>query len=312
VGYLKIHHYPEDPVLQKTVVTVGTFDGVHLGHKSILDRLKEIALKKGGETVLATFEPHPRTVLGKGSDNLKLLNTPEEKEELLSRAGIGHMVILPFTMEFSRQDEHTFIRKYLVDYLHVSQLVIGYNHRFGHRRNGNFTSLQDYGNKYGFEVEEMPKKDVGEVAVSSTQIRDLLNIGDVTGANRMLGYHYPLSGCVVSGKKIGRTLGFPTANMKIIYPKKLIPSQGVYAVVVDFEKKLYRGLCNIGTQPTFEGKSEVVEVNILDFEGDLYNKTLKIRFVERLREERKFDSKEALTAQIDADRRQAVALLREI
>lgn len=312
MSHLSIHQYPDNFSFQNTIVTVGTFDGVHLGHKSILDRLKALSKKTGGETVLATFEPHPRIALGKDPGALKLLNTAEEKAALLEAAGIDHMVVFPFTAQFSRQDEHTFIRKYLVDYLHVGFLVIGYNHRFGHRRNGNYSSLQDYGKTYGFHVEEMPRKDIGQEGVSSTTIRAMLLKGEIREANHMLGYPYSLMGAVVAGKRIGRSLGFPTANLSVAHPDKLIPARGVYAVMVELEGRMFPGMCNIGNNPTFEGKKETIEINLLNFEEDLYHKNLKVEFIERLREEVRFESREDLIRQINKDREQTMRILKDL
>lgn len=312
MGQLNIYHYPENPKFKNTVVTVGAFDGVHLGHLSLLERLKSIVARKGGETVLATFEPHPRIALGKDTTSLKLLNTQEEKEELVRRSGIDHMVIFPFTREFSRQDEHTFIRKYLVGYLHVSCLVIGYNHRFGHRRNGNFSSLQDYGQRYGFCVEEIGRQDLEGIAVSSTEIRSFLMQGKISEANAMLGYAYPLSGTVTRGLQIGRTLGYPTANLEVKDPFKLIPARGVYAVMAEIGERKYAAMCNIGINPTFAKNIETIEVHIMDFNEDLYSRELRIRFVERLRDEMKFDSPADLIRQMSQDRENTLKCLKNL
>lgn len=264
----------------------------------------------GGDAVVATFDPHPRKVLGPDVAGLKLLNTPQEKEFLLKEAGISAMAVFPFTAAFSRQDEHSFIREYLVEYLRVHCLVIGYNHRFGHRRNGNFASLQDYGRRYGFAVEEMPRQDEGAEGISSTLIRQRLSDGLVAEAARMLGYRYPLSGRVIPGRQRGREMGFPTANLAVDHPDKLVPGHGVYIVRVLADKKHYTGLCNIGTNPTFGKNEQSVEVYILGFEGDLYNKKLQIQFEEKLRGEQRFASADALREQMNADREAAMAWIR--
>jgi riboflavin kinase/FMN adenylyltransferase len=307
---LKQHSFP-DPLrkITKAVVTVGTFDGVHRGHRSILQRLRLLADNSGGETVIITFDPHPRIALGKDSDKLKLLNTPDEKAALLEAAGIDHMVVIPFTKEFSRMSEHDFIRDVLVKAVGTETLVIGYNHRFGHDRGGDFNSLSAYGLQYGFRVEEMPQEKVKGLGVSSTQIRNALESGEIEKANAMLGYEYPLEGLVVQGDQRGRQLGFPTANILVDFPYKQIPANGVYAVRVEFMGSKYGGMCNIGYRPTFRGTTCSIEVNIFNFSGDLYQKPIKIRFAGQLRKEKAFDSLEALKEQLSKDKDAAHLIL---
>jgi riboflavin kinase / FMN adenylyltransferase len=304
-----------DPVelinVRNPVVTVGTFDGVHLGHRSILDRLCELATTTPGETVLVTFEPHPRIALKKEHENLKLLTTPEEKAELLEAAGIDHLVIFSFTEAFSKLKEHEFIRTYLVEKMHVSVVVVGYDHRFGFKRQGNYNSLSEFAHKFNFRVEEMPEKDIGCCAVSSTQIRNELTLGNILNANEMLGYQYFISGKVVEGDKQGRKLGFPTANIRLLNPYKQIPAHGVYAVKVKLDEKIYNGMCNIGTRPTFDGKDETIEVNIFDLDADLYGKDIRMYFIDRLRAEKKFTDKNDLQQQIQKDRKQALNILQK-
>ncbi len=307
---LQFHNFPEGlKGVPSPVVTVGTFDGVHLGHRSILTRLREIAAHTGGETMVVTFEPHPRIALGKDTENLYLLNTPEEKAALLDELGIDHLVVIPFTQEFAKQDEHTFIRKYLVEALGTKTLVIGYNHRFGHERGGDFASLSAYGQQYGFHVEEMPRKTAGSLGISSTQIRNALAVGDVELASGMLGYAYPLSGKVGHGDQRGRTIGFPTANLIVENPYKMIPCNGVYAVRVECNGQKYHGMCNIGTRPTFEGNLTSIETHIFDFNKDIYEQPLKMLFTARLRDEQKFSSAEELSLQLTNDELMARQLL---
>lgn len=292
-------------MLTSSVVTVGSFDGVHRGHRSLLERLSALSAQEGGESVVATFDPHPRKVIGNDPAGLKLLNTPQEKALLLQQAGISALAVFPFTQAFSRQDEHSFIRRYLVEYLKVRCLVIGYNHRFGHRRNGSFASLQDYGQRYGFTVEEMPRLDAGAEGISSTLIRRLIAEGRVAEANAWLGYRYPLSGKVGKGRQRGRLLGFPTANLVVDHPDKLVPGRGVYIVSLQLRGQSYYGLCNIGTNPTFGQNEETIEVHVLGFEGDLYNNMLQIQFEEKIRNEERFTSGDRLVQQMTADRETA-------
>jgi riboflavin kinase / FMN adenylyltransferase len=295
--------------VKNPVVTVGTFDGVHLGHSKILQRLCKLADEVGGESVLLTFEPHPRIALKKDHLSLRLLNTPEEKLRILEQSCIRHVVVITFTEEFARLDEHDFIREYLVNKLQVSRLVVGYDHHFGRNRGGNFASLKDYADKYNFQVEEMPRLDVDEHAVSSTQIRNALMQGEIAQANKMLGYLYPLQGKVAEGEKVGRKIGFPTANLEVQYPYKLIPAHGVYAVRIIADKNIFNGMCNIGTRPTFDGTKETIETNIFDFNEDLYGKDIRLLFVQKLRDEKKFDGVDKLIEQLNTDRGNALKIL---
>jgi riboflavin kinase / FMN adenylyltransferase len=292
-------------------VTVGTFDGIHMGHRSILDRLIEIGKRANGETVVVTFEPHPRIALKKDHEKLKLLNTLEEKAELLEAAGIEHLVIQNFSPGFSGLSEQEFIREYLVKRIHVSTLVIGYDHRFGFKRQGDYDTLSGNAKKYNFQVEEMPEKTVGAGHVSSTQIRTSLIHGDIVYANELLGYRYFITGRIVEGMRLGHKLGFPTANIQVADTYKLIPGHGAYAVKVRFEGKTFNGMCNIGIKPTFDGKTETIEVNIFDFDGDIYGKNIRISFIDRLREEKKFAGIEELQKQLANDRALALKILEE-
>lgn len=294
--------------VKSPVVTTGTFDGVHLGHQRIIQRLKEVAEKEGGETVLLTFYPHPRLVLFPGTP-LSLLNTQKEKEMLLERAGIDHLIVYPFTKEFSQLSSIEFIRNILVDRIGTQKLVIGYDHHFGRNREGSFEHLKEFGPVYGFSVEEIPAQDVDNVNVSSTRIRNALNSGNVAVANSYLGYQYFLSGTVVKGKQLGRTLGYPTANIQVADENKLIPADGIYAVKVGYGKDILQGMMSIGMNPTVNGKSRTIEVNIFNFDKDIYGETLTVWFHNRIREEVKFESLEAMVKQIDNDKEVSLRLL---
>jgi len=284
------------------VVTTGTFDGVHLGHKKIIQSLKEEAKVLGGETVIFTFWPHPRMVLFPESNDLKLLNTLEEKIELFEKTGLDHLVLFEFTPAFSRLSALEYVRDILVEKLGVKKLVIGYDHRFGKNREGDFSQLKELSELFDFSLKEISALDIDEVNVSSTKIRRALEAGDVVLANTFLSYPYFLKGEVIHGEALGRKLGFPTANLFIKDTFKLIPAKGVYAVKVTVEGSVFNGMLNIGTKPTFkEGKEVFLEVHIDAFSGDLYGKTLCVEFIERLRDEQKFSDKEALKTQLGVD-----------
>ncbi len=287
--------------VNNAIVTTGTFDGVHLGHQQIIKRLKETAARNNGQTVLLTFFPHPRMVLFPDYKPL-LLNTTEEKTELLKLAGIDHLIIHPFNREFSMLSSKEFISSILVDTIHTKKLVIGYDHHFGKNREGSFKHLKQFGPIYGFEVEEIPAQEIENTKVSSTKIREALGKGEIEIANSFLGYNYMISGTVVKGRMIGRSIDFPTANIELKDPYKLIPADGVYAVLVKRGQKELKGMLNIGMRPTVDGKARTIEVNILDFDDDLYGETLTLEFVKRLREEKKFDGIESLKHQLIKDR----------
>lgn len=297
------------PKINNAIVTQGTFDGVHIAHKVILKQLKEIAKVKGGETVLITFDPHPRTVLFPEDHGLQLLNTTAEKINLLSNEGLDHLIILPFTKEFSRLSSLEFIRDILIEKIGTKFLVIGYNHRFGKNREGSFTHLKEFAPTYGFEIMEISAQDLDEISVSSTKIREALSVGNVNLAGRFLGRNYSLEGVVVQGKQLGRTLGYPTANIEVAHELKLVPADGVYAVWVWVQGKKYGGMLNIGNNPTVEGKGRSIEVNIFDFSESIYNQTISIEFVDKLREELKFKSLDELKSRLDIDKLQALKLL---
>lgn len=293
--------------VKNPVLTTGTFDGVHFGHQKIIDRLKNIAEKKGGETVLLTFHPHPRMVLFPDDDGLKLLSTREEKIKLLEKAGLEHLIIYPFSRRFSRLTATEYVRDLLVNQIGVNTLVIGYDHQFGRNREGNFEQLQELSGIYGFDVEEIPAQELDDVKVSSTKIRNALFEGDVEVASKYLGNYYKVSGIVVRGRQLGRQIGFPTANISVQDRYKLIPGNGVYAVNVRVNKSEYTGMLNIGLKPTVGGiLKPTMEVHIFDFNENIYGNFIGVEFVKRLRDEVKFDSVEALKQQLELDKIQAL------
>lgn len=304
--YQAIHEFTR---LDNAVVTIGTFDGVHIGHQKIISRLLEIASSTGGEVVLLTFFPHPRMVLFPDDNDLVLLNTLEEKIILLNKFGVQHLLIYPFSKEFSRTTSTEFVRDILINKIGTKKLVIGYDHHFGRNREGSFNDLLELSSLYNFEVEKIPEQDINEVAVSSTKIRKSLQSGDIATATAFLGYDYTLSGIVVKGNQIGRTLGFPTANLDIPEKHKLIPANGVYAVLVEYQKTLYKGILSIGNRPTFDNGSRSIEVNVFNFDNEIYGEKLQLFFKHYIRNERKFESAEALRMQMIKDKDTAIKLL---
>lgn len=283
-------------------MTIGTFDGVHLGHQKILQTLLDEAQRIDGESVLLTFYPHPRMILYPESHGMKLLQTQAEKMEKLAEFGLENLIIYPFSFDFSRLTALEFVRDILVNKLHVRKIVIGYDHQFGKNREGNIQYLKDVADTFEFEVIEIPAQDIDEVNISSTKIREALLNGDVQRAAVFLGQPYVLSGKVVRGRALGRTIGFPTANIEVNSDLKLVPGIGVYAVEVHVEGNAYRGMLNIGKRPTIVSTDDVhLEVHILDFQEDIYDKMITIRFVERVRVEQKFESVEALKQQLQKD-----------
>ncbi len=284
------------------MVTTGTFDGVHVGHRKILNRLQEVALPIDGETVLFTFDPHPRQVLQPDFD-LPMITTLEEKIALLRSTGLEHLIIFPFTREFSRTSSLEFVRNILVNTIGAKKLVIGYDHHFGRNREGTFEHLKEFGPVYGFDVEEIPAQDVNDVKVSSTKIRNALLAGEVHLAKEYLGAAFMLCGFVVKGNRVGHTLGFPTANVGLTDNRKLIPADGVYAVHVIMQStgKTFKGMCNIGQRPTVLGTSRTIEVNIFDFKSDIYGEKVCIYFEKRVRNEERFPTVMALKAQLEKD-----------
>jgi len=293
---------------EKTIVTIGTFDGIHIGHQKILKDLIKTAKKEGKKSVLLTFFPHPRMVLQK-DNKILLLNTIEEKSGLLEKMGLDYLIIHPFSKEFSRLTALDFVRDILVNKLNTSRLIIGYDHHFGKNREGNIHQLKEYSLLYDFKVEEIPAQDIDDVSVSSTKIRTALKEGNLKTANNYLGYHYMLNGTVVSGKKLGGTIGFPTANLEIKEPYKLIPKTGVYIIKTHINTDLYTGIMNIGFNPTVLGKHQTIEAHLFDFNEDLYGKEIMIEFIYFLREEHKFKSIEELVVQLNIDKENAISYL---
>jgi len=296
--------------VQNPVLTIGVFDGVHLGHRKVLDRLKKIAQEKNGESVVLTLWPHPRIVLDKDSDSLRLLNNIEEKKHLLSKTGIEHLVIIPFTKEFANLSACEFIEQYLVKKIGVKHLVVGYNHQFGKDRKAGFEFLNECAQKFGFSIEKLDVKLVDNDKVSSTKIRGFLTSGYLHLANNYLGYEYFISGNVVEGNQIGRKIGFPTANIKIPEPYKQVPRDGVYAVRVNLSGDSYYGMLNIGSRPTIEQtlRSKNIEVHILDFDQKIYNQMITVHFVKRIRDEKRFNGLDELKDQLKKDKEETKAL----
>lgn len=289
----------------KTIVTIGIFDGVHIGHKRILERLTQSAKRLGCESLVLTFFPHPRMVLQDDS-SVQLINTIKEKEILIANSGIDHLVIHPFTLEFSKLSAETFVKNVLVDHFNVQKIIIGYDHRFGNNRTANIDDLIIFGKQYGFEVEQISAEEIDDIAVSSTKIRKAVLEGNIALANNYLGYSYLLTGTVVQGKQLGRTIGFPTANLNIAESYKLIPNNGVYIVQSSIEGKNVFGIMNIGTRPTVDGTTRSIEVHYLNYNNDLYGKTIAVELLEHIRDEQKFDSLDLLKQQIQKDQETAL------
>lgn len=300
------------------VVTIGTFDGVHIGHRKIISRLTEVARQCKGESVILTFFPHPRMILHPEDISLKLISTINERAALLEKLGVDHLIITPFTRDFSNLSAETYVKQILVDKIGTRKIVIGYDHHFGKDRQGNLQELQKFAPEYNFEVEEIPKQDIHDVAVSSTQVRNALLRGDVRTANSFLGYTFSLFGQVIKGDQLGRTLGFPTANLLIEETYKLIPGDGIYAVKVkidsgseisNLKSQVYKGMAYIGNRPTINGMSRNIEVNIFDFEQDIYRQYITIEFLHFIRGDIRFNNMEALKVQITNDKQTAITLL---
>ena len=306
-----IHDGYKDIKLISPVVTLGIFDGVHRGHQDLLGHLVSRAKEINGESVVITFDPHPRLVLDKNRNELSFLTTMDEKKTLLGNAGIDHVIIIRFTPEFSRMNACDFVKEVLVQKIGTSYLVVGYDHHFGKDGGGNFDTIKECAASFGFSVEQVQGLKTEEGAISSSIIRDALLKGKLDDANRLLGYNYSLRGSIVKGRRIGRMLGFPTANIKPDYQYKLIPGDGVYAVGVQIDRFWLKGMLSIGKNPTVSTASDIrsIEVNIFDFEKDIYGKEIKVVFRSRLRDEIKFDSIEQLARQMELDREQAIRLL---
>ncbi|NND15649.1 MAG: bifunctional riboflavin kinase/FAD synthetase [Eudoraea sp.] len=293
---------------QSSILTIGTFDGVHIGHKRILDQLIKSGQKSGLRSTVLTFFPHPRMVLQQDS-GLKLLNTLEEKISILEDTGLECLVIHPFSKDFSRLTAEEFVREHLVEQLQAKKIIIGYDHRFGRNRNADIDDLKAFGEMLEFEVTEIPVQEIDEVSVSSTKIRSALAQGDMKTANAFLGYAYMLSGTIRRGKGLGRQLNFPTANLHIVESYKLIPKNGVYVVFAHIDNSLTYGMMNIGFNPTVEGKRRSIEIHFFELQKDLYDLSVRVHVLHRLRDEKKFDSLKALQQQLDKDKNEAMAFI---
>lgn len=305
---MKIYHsINEFKPVQGLVVTIGTFDGVHLGHRKLIQRIVEQAQSSNGEALVLTFFPHPRMVLNPEEHGIELLSTTTEKIRLLSETGIDHLVVHPFSRDFSSMDAEKFVRDILVAKLSTKHLVIGYDHKFGNQRSGNISQLRVLGAALDFAVEEIPEQDVNDIAVSSTQIRKHLKEGRVAEAAELLGRPYELSGIVVKGNQIGRTIGFPTANIRIPESYKLIPAEGVYLVDVLVDGQTKHGMMSIGKRPTVDHQGKLsVEVHILGFDSDIYGNMISVRLLQKVRDNRRFDSMDELKEQLKSDLQQAL------
>lgn len=290
---------------KKTIVTLGTFDGVHIGHNAILDKICKAAQQENLESVILTFFPHPRKIVSNNYD-IKLLNTIEEKAILLEKKGIQNFIVHPFDITFSELSPREFVTQVLVDKLNIQKIIIGHDHKFGKDRAADFNDLINFGKEFGFEVEEISAQQINEVSVSSTKIRNSLLEGNVSLAKDYLGYPYVLTGNVVKGNQLGRTINFPTANIEIPEEYKLIPKNGVYIVTVNVSNQTVFGMMNIGVKPTLGENKLSIEVHLLDFDKDIYNQKIQVHILERLRDEQKFESFEALKLQLEVDKQNTI------
>lgn len=299
------------PAFKKAVITIGTFDGVHNGHKQVLYALKSTAQSVGGESVLITFDPHPRKVVSSAILGIRLLNTLEEKKRLLEKEGIDHLVIVPFTEKFANLSATEYIEEFLVAYFHPHTIIMGHDHQFGRNRQGNYALLASKAEQFGYLLKEIPKQVVEDITISSTKIREHLSRAAIAAANQLLGYPFFFSGRVVHGNKIGRTLGYPTANLKIEDPEKIVPGNGIYAVYARPEGSdhLFKGMMSIGFRPTVDGKSRVIEVNIFEFDREIYDELLEVHMVAYLREEKKYESLQGLIEQLGIDKQNSLQVL---
>ena len=284
-----------------TILTIGTFDGVHLGHQKVLERLTNSAKENNLESTVLTFFPHPRTILNPNKP-LKLINSVKERTELLNRSKVDNLIIHPFDKNFSELDPEKYVVEILVKKLKAKIILIGYDHKFGKNRTADITDLKIYGKKYGFKVIEIKAKEISNIAISSTKIRKAISEGNISTAKKYLGYDFSLSGKIVHGKSIGRTLGFPTANIEVKEEYKLLPKNGVYLIQSVINHNKYFGMMNIGIKPTIKESSKTIEVNFFDFEGDLYHKNIEVNIKKFIRDEIKFDSLELLKSQIQKDK----------
>jgi len=311
---VKIHRDLNDFYAQNPVLTVGTFDGVHLGHRKIIARLHDLAKAINGESVIFTFDPHPRKIVAPAESNLRLLTTLDEKIELFEQSGIDHLIVYPFTPEFAQLTYEQFVEQILVGQIHTKSLVVGYDHKFGKGRQGDFEFLKECADRHEFQIEKLDVLLVNESNVSSTKIREAIQIGDFDTANAFLGYSFVLHGTVVEGQKLGRQIQFPTANIEASDPDKIIPGYGVYAVQAKVRNKTYRGMLNIGSRPTVNRNADhrSIEVHLFDFNSDIYGEHLELIFFRKLREEQKFESLDALKEQLAKDKAGTISFFQAI
>jgi len=296
------------PPFKNPVLTIGTFDGVHLGHAKIIERLRKKAIEVDGESIIITFDPHPRFVVAPNSTPIELLSTSQEKIKALQALHVDNVVIVPFTKAFSDISAEAYIRDFIVSNFHPHTIIIGYDHHFGKNRQGNYQLLESVKATYGFQLEEIPVQEIEHIAVSSTKIRAALHIGDIKKANELAGKYYTLEGVVIHGEKRGRLIGFPTANVHVGDAHKLIPANGVYAVKAYLKETVYKAMLNIGVRPTVSSSNHrSIEVNIIDFDQDIYDETLRIEFVDKLRDETKFNGIDELIAQLTIDKQDALS-----
>lgn len=303
------HHIDEFKPVTNAVVTIGTFDGVHQGHREIISRITQLAKDINGETVILTFFPHPRMILHPEDQDLKLITTIGEKAALLEQLGVDHLIITPFSRDFSNQTAEEYIHDILVNKIGTKKIVIGYDHRFGKDRQGGLAELQQVGPQYGFDVVEIPEQDINAVAVSSTRIREALLAGDIAKANAFLGYSFYITGKVIKGDQLGRQLGYPTANLQVLEQYKLIPADGIYASKVYVNGTAYKGMSYIGSRPTINGMTRNIEVNIFDFNQDIYNQEIRMEFIDFVRGDIKFSSLDELVVQLGKDKEAVLKLL---
>jgi riboflavin kinase/FMN adenylyltransferase len=321
------YHTDQLPAFRRAVITIGTFDGVHIGHAQILQQLRQEAARIDGETVIVTFYPHPRKIVRGGTAEVRLINTLEEKIQLLSWQQVGHLVVVPFTEAFSQMTAEQYVKDFLLARFQPHTVIIGYDHRFGKGRQGDYHLLEDFSRSEGFELQEIPVHLLDAVSVSSTRIREAIAGADIESANQLLGYSFFFSGQVMEGRRLGRTIGFPTANLQVGSPDKLIPGDGVYAVEVEivdagsvsltapgtgaspFGGNRWKGMMNIGMRPTVDGRERTIEVNIFDFNEDLYGRELRVFVNKYLRGEEKFNGLDALKAQLARDKENSLAAL---
>ncbi len=310
---LVVQHTDNFRIESPTIVTIGTFDGVHLGHQKILQRLQELKQQTGLKTVVLTFDPHPRKVLFPEQKDLKLISLVDEKLELLEKYGVDVTVVYPFSREFSQLDSELYVKELLLRQLNVKHLVIGYDHKFGKNRQGDITTLRGFAAGYGFSIEEISARDIDHIAISSSRIRKALEEGSLDLAREYLGYDFFLNAKIVKGKQLGRTLGFPTANLRPLEEEKIIPKIGVYFVALNLMGRDYYGMMSIGYNPTTDADFSIkLEVNIFDFNADVYGQTLKLIFLKRLRDEIKFANLSELKTQIHNDRDQCLHLIKDL